>query len=185
MAVVVFALAITTLSGAPADAQTCTTVLPGQSCPPPSEPSTTAPTTTLLPSTTTTTTERVTTTTTVPSTSTHPATTTTVRPTATTAAPPRTSQPATTTTTSPSLLVPGSAPDANGAGGRSVTGARASTTSEDRTGMVVAIVITGLLLVALLFSLITWRFWRNTRPVPAAEPTDEPTAEHEPVGAHG
>jgi hypothetical protein len=39
----------------------------------------------------------------------------------------------------------------------------------DNTGTVVALVISGLLLVALLLALLTYWFWRNTRPV---KPTD-------------
>jgi heme A synthase len=52
------------------------------------------------------------------------------------------------------LLVPGDvASDAPGAAA-----------SDDNTGTVVALVITGLLVVALLLALLTYWFWRNTRP---------------------
>lgn len=36
--------------------------------------------------------------------------------------------------------------------------------NQDKTGMIVALVVAGLLVIALLLSLLTWRFWRNTRP---------------------
>jgi len=45
----------------------------------------------------------------------------------------------------------------------------------DNTGTIVALVIAGLLLVALLLGLLTYWFWRNTRPreVPAESRSDE------------
>ena len=39
----------------------------------------------------------------------------------------------------------------------------------DNTGTVVALVISGLLLVALLLALLTYWFWRNTRPMKATD----------------
>jgi hypothetical protein len=54
------------------------------------------------------------------------------------------------------LLVPG---DANVASSSAV-----DTTNSDNTGTVVALVISGLLLVALMLALLTYWFWRNTRP---------------------
>ena len=179
--VAALALALPVLTIGTATAQDCGGVLQS-SCPTTTGPTTTTTllaTTTLLPSTTTTTTVVST----VPTTQ-RPATTTSH---ATTTTPARTTQPATTTTpttTTPSLLVPGTAPDA-GAGGTVGSTKKISDTSSDRTGTVVAIVITGLLLVALLFALVTWRFWRNTRPAPDPEPVDEPAPRQEPVGARG
>jgi hypothetical protein len=40
----------------------------------------------------------------------------------------------------------------------------ADSTNNDNTGTVVALVISGLLLVALMLALLTYWFWRNTRP---------------------
>lgn len=47
--------------------------------------------------------------------------------------------------------------------------------NNDNTGTVVALVISGLLVVALLLALLTYWFWRNTRPAPprAATPRVE------------
>ena len=41
----------------------------------------------------------------------------------------------------------------------------ADAADKDNTGTVVALVISGLLLVALLLALLTYWFWRNTRPM--------------------
>ena len=50
--------------------------------------------------------------------------------------------------------------------------------NNDNTGTVVALVITGLLVVALLIGLLTYWFWRNTRPTKLGETQPEPaTAE--------
>src|SRR3954452_746019 len=53
------------------------------------------------------------------------------------------------------LLVPGDVSSSEGP---------ADETSNDNTGTVVALVIAGLLVVALLLALLTYWFWRNTRP---------------------
>jgi hypothetical protein len=47
--------------------------------------------------------------------------------------------------------------------------------NKDKTGTIVALVIAGLLLVALLLGLLTYWFWRNTRPtrVPVESRSDE------------
>ena len=60
------------------------------------------------------------------------------------------------------LLVPGDAGPASSSA--------ADTSNSDNTGTVVALVISGLLVVALLLALLTYWFWRNTRPVRAREP---------------
>ena len=59
------------------------------------------------------------------------------------------------------------------------TDAAADTTSSDNTGTVVALVISGLLVVALLLALLTYWFWRNTRP------TRLGNTQAEPAGAEG
>jgi len=63
------------------------------------------------------------------------------------------------------LLVPGEPETASSAAD--------DTENADNTGTVVALVISGLLVVALLLALLTYWFWRNTRPTrpmtPAAE----------------
>ena len=59
------------------------------------------------------------------------------------------------------LLVPGE-PTASSASG-------ADATNNDNTGTVVALVISGLLVVALLLALLTYWFWRNTRPARPGE----------------
>ena len=61
------------------------------------------------------------------------------------------------------LLVPGEA--------EAASNSEADTSNEDNTGTVVALVISGLLVVALLLALLTYWFWRNTRPVGSARPT--------------
>lgn len=63
------------------------------------------------------------------------------------------------------LLVPGEADSASSAA--------ADTSNSDNTGTVVALVISGLLVVALLLGLLTYWFWRNTRPTKAARPAPE------------
>ena len=62
------------------------------------------------------------------------------------------------------LLVPG---DVN-------SDAPADSTSDDNTGTVVALVISGLLVVALLLALLTYWFWRNTRPTKLGDTKAEP-----------
>lgn|GEM_PF-2636046 len=64
------------------------------------------------------------------------------------------------------LLVPG-ASDAPAS-------AAAGTSDRDRTGTVVAFVVAGLLVVALLLGLLTYLYWRATRPVRPATSSDEP-----------
>jgi hypothetical protein len=71
------------------------------------------------------------------------------------------------------LLVPG-ASDAPASGGNDVK-------NSDNTGTVVALVITGLLVVALLIALLTYWFWRNTRPPrPPNGPEPEPETQPKP-----
>jgi len=56
--------------------------------------------------------------------------------------------------------------------------APAEVSNDDNTGTVVALVISGLLLVALLLALLTYWFWRNTRPTKLGGPAPGPaTAE--------
>jgi hypothetical protein len=112
------------------------------------------------------------TTTAAPSTTQAP-TQTTVRPAPTTAAPTGGQGAAAASTTAPTptsnpLIVPGPGGSADGAPGSTVPGdstATAKAKNEDRTGTVVGLVIAGLLVVAILLSLLTYRFWRNTRPL--------------------
>jgi hypothetical protein len=54
------------------------------------------------------------------------------------------------------LLVPGETDTASSSAD--------DTSNSDNTGTVVALVISGLLVVALLLALLTYWFWRNTRP---------------------
>lgn len=60
------------------------------------------------------------------------------------------------------LLVPGEADSASSS--------VADGSNSDNTGTVVALVISGLLVVALLLALLTYWFWRNTRPTKPKEP---------------
>jgi hypothetical protein len=60
------------------------------------------------------------------------------------------------------LLVPGDTGPASSSG--------ATSSNSDNTGTVVALVISGLLVVALLLALLTYWFWRNTRPARPGEP---------------
>jgi len=62
------------------------------------------------------------------------------------------------------LLVPGDVSSSEGP---------ADETSDDNTGTVVALVISGLLVVALLLALLTYWFWRNTRPTKLEASTSE------------
>jgi hypothetical protein len=72
------------------------------------------------------------------------------------------------------LLVPGDTGSSSSA---------ADTSNSDNTGTVVALVISGLLVVALLLGLLTYWFWRNTRPTkPAPEPATPDEEEEVPVG---
>lgn len=64
------------------------------------------------------------------------------------------------------LLVPGE-PDA------ASNSAADDTANSDNTGTVVALVISGLLVVALLLALLTYWFWRNTRPSNPMKPATE------------
>ena len=59
--------------------------------------------------------------------------------------------------------------------------APAESTSDDNTGTVVALVISGLLVVALLLALLTYWFWRNTRPTKLGDTKAEP----EPAAVEG
>jgi hypothetical protein len=68
----------------------------------------------------------------------------------------------------------------SGAGGQAGSGAQTGSTTtlvaqspeevaeedEDNTGTIVALVISGLGAVALILALLTYRYWRNTRPAP-------------------
>jgi hypothetical protein len=53
------------------------------------------------------------------------------------------------------------------------TSSAADASNTDNTGTVVALVISGLLVVALLLALLTYWFWRNTRPVRLMESTPD------------
>ena len=63
------------------------------------------------------------------------------------------------------LLVPG------GDEADSASSAAEDVENSDNTGTVVALVISGLLVVALLLALLTYWFWRNTRPTNPITPT--------------
>ncbi len=94
-------------------------------------------------------------------------TTTTTAPTTTTGAPVTTAvPPGGTAPNGGPLLVPG-ASDAPASQAGDVK-------NSDNTGTIVALVISGLLLVAVLLAVLTYWFWRNTRPekVPAESPPD-------------
>ena len=62
--------------------------------------------------------------------------------------------------------------------------APADATTNDDTGTVVALVISGLLVVALLLALLTYWFWRNTRPTKLGDTKAEAT-NAEPAAAEG
>ena len=53
---------------------------------------------------------------------------------------------------------------------------RQMSTNDDNTGTIVALVIAGLLVVAVLLALLTYWFWRSTRPrrAPVELGSDEP-----------
>jgi hypothetical protein len=84
----------------------------------------------------------------------------------------------TTTTTEVTVTIP-IAPGATAANGgpllvpgdTGVARSTADSSNSDNTGTVVALVISGLLVVALFLALLTYWFWRNTRPVRPGEPT--------------
>jgi hypothetical protein len=85
----------------------------------------------------------------------------------------------TTTGSTPTLLVPGPGAE-TGVGGQEGSGGQTGSTTtlvaqspeevveedEDNTGTIVALVISGLGAVALILALLTFRYWRNTRPAP-------------------
>jgi flagellar biosynthesis/type III secretory pathway M-ring protein FliF/YscJ len=99
-----------------------------------------------------------------------PTTRTTVRQTTTTeeadSSTTSTTEATTTTsfTTSTNLLVPGD----GGVGSESTTTTEPNKVTAGERGLsdktLVMLIIAGLLLVALLVAILTWRFWRNTRP---------------------
>lgn len=103
----------------------------------------------------------------------------------------------TTTTTEPTTVAVAPGETAPNGGPLLVPGDVASSdalpdeTSNDNTGTVVALVISGLLVVALLLALLTYWFWRNTRPSKMGENQTEtdsapdPTATDEKVEPHG
>jgi hypothetical protein len=147
---------------------------PAQVCPPLC-PSTTAAPTTAPPATTAAPTTR----------------TPTTAPPATSAAPRATAATtATSAQTAASTTVPGAEPAATGSvpllvpGPTDIQGAPVTTaappepkpvSNTDNTGTVVALVIAGLLLVALLLALLTYWYWRNTRPNPKWADEKAPT----------
>lgn len=164
--VAMLALALAWVLAGGASAQAC-----GPPLLPPCETTTVPSTTTTTEASTTTTTEASTTTTTQPTATSQPqqqpqqqqqTATTLSRSTA------PVTQPPTPTTAAPSLLVPGPDPGSVTAA-TTVDGQKAGAVSnEDNTGTVVGLVIGALLLVALIVGLLTYRFWRNTRPATVA-----------------
>jgi hypothetical protein len=66
------------------------------------------------------------------------------------------------------LLVPGDTTP--------VTDVASDQANSDSAGTVVALVISGLLVVALLLGLLTYWFWRNTRPAPKWDDDKAPAA---------
>lgn len=103
------------------------------------------------------------------STTARPATTTTARQTATTVRQTTTTAPATTTTLAPvttvsNLLVPGDGTE--GAESTTTTDATVTTVSDGglSDGTLITLVIVGLLLIAVVVALLTWRYWVATRP---------------------
>ena len=86
----------------------------------------------------------------------------------------------TTTTEAPSVAVAPGETAPNGGPllvpGDVSSDAPADSTTSDNTGTVVALVISGLLVVALLLALLTYWFWRNTRPSRLGETNPEPAA---------
>jgi cobalamin biosynthesis Mg chelatase CobN len=109
-------------------------------------------------------------------------TTTTARRTNTTAG----STTVSITSTSNDLLVPG---PTNAQTGQAVPSStivtRTAVKDSDNAGTVVALVISALLVVALLLAVLTWRYWRNTKPRPHTSDPAPPTVERESVGAGG
>ena len=95
----------------------------------------------------------------------------------------------TTTTTEPTSIPVAPGETAPNGGPLLVPGDVASdaptdSTGDDNTGTVVALVISGLLVVALLLALLTYWFWRNTRPTKLGETKPE-EAKPEPATAEG
>lgn len=69
--------------------------------------------------------------------------------------------------TSNPLIVPGPGPGAASAAATSGETPAAKASKGDKTATVVAMVVAGLLVAAILLGLLTYRFWRNTRPLVA------------------
>ena len=96
----------------------------------------------------------------------------------------------TTTTTTPTTAIPVAPGDTAPNGGPLLvpgdvgSDALADSTTEDDTGTVVALVISGLLVVALLLALLTYWFWRNTRPTKLEDAKPEET-DPAPAAAEG
>jgi hypothetical protein len=100
---------------------------------------------------------------TAPTQTTRRATSTTTSTTA-----PTTSEPAFTTSVPPGSTAPNGGPLLVPGASDAPASTAADVKNKDRTGTIVALVITGLLVVALLLGLLTYWFWRNTRPVKVA-----------------
>lgn len=162
------------LTAGAAAAGTCVTILPGDPCP--EEPTTTsttaAPTTTAAPATTA-----------APPTTARP-TPTTSRPTTTVPEEPEETVPeeveTTTSTSLPALLEEGPplAPGATAAPTTTTLVAEeaAATEDDDDTGRTVTLVVTALVALGSIFGLLTFWYWRRTRPLPAARARPAPTA---------
>jgi hypothetical protein len=97
----------------------------------------------------------------------------------------------TTTTTEPTTVTVAPGETAPNGGPLLVPGDVSSSdelpneTSNDNTGTVVALVISGLLVVALLLALLTYWFWRNTRPTKLESSTTESDSAPAPAATEG
>lgn len=145
----VLLVTLVVLSPSPAAAQQC---VPGVTC-----DSVTTESTTTTSDVSTTTTEATTSTT-------ARQTTTTARQTTTTRAQATTTTTVETVTTANNVLVPGDGTE--GAQSTTTTTATTATVSDDgpSDATLITLVIAGLLLIALVVAVLTWRYWVATRP---------------------
>lgn len=134
------------------------------------EPTTVLPTVVSSTSSSTTAVEATTTTAEATTTTARQATATTARQTTTTRASATTTTTLGTVTTNANVLIPGDGTE--GAESTTTTLATATTVSDGglSDGTLIALVIAGLLLIAVAVSILTWRYWVATRPPLLSEP---------------